>query len=201
MIPRLIKTANLAPVKPGRTTLHEMACAFAEEQFKLKGGMAAHWVVATGPNVAFIETDWQNDNDKDRATYAMREMLMAMGAQAYSFATEAWTAAFASDTMSKAEQDHWMEFSREHGVRSLPPHLRDDVLMVFSHDRAGGVSVARYIVQMRKGKGPNYLGPRIDDEFDGTWTGRMGSLFDPPEERRAAYDNAMREAATTRAKS
>jgi len=199
MIPRLIKTANLAPVKPGRTTLHEMACAFAEEQFKLKGGMPAHWLLATGPHVAFIETDWQSNDDKDRASYAMRETLLAMGGQAYSFTTEAWTAAFLPE-MGEAEQKHWMDFAAEHGVKNLPPHLRDDVLMVFSHDRDGGVSVSRYVVQMRKGKGPNYLGPRIDDEFDGSWTGRMGSLFDSREDREAAYAEAMREVAAARAK-
>lgn len=179
MLPRLIKTENLAPVRPERKILHEMACQFGELQFRQKGGMASVWVMATGPSIAWIETDWQSSREKDVATFAMREMLEATGSQAYSFITEAWVASF--EGLSDAERKHWMDFSNQRGLSALPPHLRDDILMVLSFDRAGGCSMSQYIVQMRKGKGPNYLGPRIDaNASDGLqWAGRMGNLFLP----------------------
>jgi len=178
MIPRIFKTENLAPVRPGRKTLHEMACAFAEEQFKLKGRAPFMWLMATGSNVAWIETNWSDDHEKRASTYLIRDMLQHMHAQAYSFITEAWVGAFTSEKFSADEVKHWTEFSEKHGVSALPPHMRDDVLMIFSYDRDGPANVTRYLVNIRE-RGPNYLGVRVDEEQDLMWSGRMGNLFMP----------------------
>lgn len=193
MLPRLVKTDNLAPIRADRKILHEMACQYGEEQFKLKGGMAALWIVASGPNIAWIETDWKDNREKDIANYAMRQMLDGTAAQAYSFITEAWMMG-TNAKMSEPERKHWLDFSQKHGVRSLPEHMRDDVLMILSFDRKGGCSNTRYVVQMRKGKGPNYLGPRIDEDGLTSWGGRMGNLFKPEQDT----DEIMRKAEAIR---
>jgi len=82
--------------------------------------------------------------------------------------------------MSQAEIDHWTAWSNEHGVRNLPPHMREDIAMVVSNHRDGGTWTSRYLVTDRKGKGPNILGPRADED-DMRLGGRMGNLFGPQE--------------------
>lgn len=179
MLPRVYRTVNLAPLTAGREILHDMACVFAEEQFRLKGQAPHMWLIAVGPHVIWLETNYANDFEKSLATSVVRDFIQMTEAQAYSSLAEVWTAALTPDKMSKAEIDHWSEFSATHGVRNLPPHLRDDALMVLSFDRAGKASSSHYIVQLRHGKGPDYLGPRIDDaDSEATkWTGRMGNMF------------------------
>jgi hypothetical protein len=179
MQPRLYKTANLAPVIADRKALHNVACAFGEEQFKLKGCAPFMWLVAVGSQVAWIETPWEDEREKIMATYAMRDILTVTGAQAYSQMVEAWVCAI-DNRMPEAERKYWTDFTEKHGVRSLPPEMRDDVLIVLSFDCKGGVSTSRYLVNIRP-RGPNYLGPRMDEPESGTleWGGRMGNLFRP----------------------
>lgn len=178
MIPHLRKTENLAPLRPDRAALHEIACAYAEEQFKLKGGCDATWLVAAGAQVAWIETPFEGVRDKQATTAMIRAMLAATGAQAYSYATEAFVAAVQG--MPPGEVKKWLAYANEHGVSALPARMREDVLMVFTHDRGGGVSITRYLVTMRRGKGPNFLGPRVDETDDPTqFAGPMFNLFVP----------------------
>lgn len=180
MIPSVLKSVNLAPVIPDRVMLHEMACGFAEERFSLKGGMDSHWLVAAGSNVAWIETPFETPADKHPATVAIRVLLHTLKAQAYSFVSECWAAAFGPE-MSDEERKHWLAFTDEHGVNALPEHLCDDALMVVSIDRDGGTSMTRYLVTLRHGKGPNFLGPRQDDDgMTGIMSGRMFNLFKSP---------------------
>lgn len=179
MIPHLRKTENLAPLRPDRRALHEIACAYAEDRFRHLGRCDATWLVAVGSQVAWVETPFDGPGDKMTTTILMRGMLAATGAQAYSYVTEAFVASV--QHMPKAEMNHWLKFANEHGVAALPEHMREDVLMVFTHDRAGGASATRYLVTIRKGKGPNFLGPRVDEPIDEAngFAGPMFNLFAP----------------------
>lgn len=178
MTPQIHRTANLAPIIPDRAMLHEMACTYAEEQFKLKGGMEPMWLLAAGFNVAWIKTPFDDAvRSKNVAANMIRAMIAGTGAQAYSFISEVWVAAFLDAQMSRKEQKKWIAFTHEYGVSQLPPELRDDALQVLSCDRAGGHSTSRYLVTLRHGKGLNFLGPRQEEEFTGVG-GRMANLFE-----------------------
>jgi hypothetical protein len=176
MRPVILKTENLAPVSVQRAGLHEMACAFVEERFKLKGRCAPVFATAAETHVAWVECDWANDGEKLASVEMMRITVQATNAHAYSFMTEAWVAAF--DTLKPDEAERWITFCGEHGVSALPGHLRDDVALVLTFDRQGGCSMSRYLVTQRR-RGPNFLGPRVDDDGDTGMTGRMASLFEP----------------------
>lgn len=177
MMPQIRRTANLAPIIPDREMLHQMACIYAEEQFKLNGAIEPTWLIAAGSNMAWVETPFDDPVvSKDRAAHVMRGMLAGTHAQAYSFISEVYVAGFDNERMSKADQEKWIAFASEHGVSALPPELRDDALQVLSHDRGGGYSMSRYLVTLRHGKGLDFLGPHQDEQFSGV-SGRMANLF------------------------
>lgn len=177
MLPNMTKAISLAPVIPDIAIVHDLACRYVEERYALKGGIAATWVIASGANVAFIETEFEDDGpSKDLAAYVMRNVLARYKCQAYSFISEVWQASFKNDE----ERKMWMKHAEYRGVSSLPPEMRDDVAMVLSHDRSGGHMLAKYLVTLREpGKGLNFLGPRMDEsaEFRG-FAGRMSNLFE-----------------------
>lgn len=177
MRPHLLKTETLAPVIPDRAALHEMACGWAEQQFKLKGEAPAMWLVANGSTVVWIDTPWEDNVEKQASTLLIRMMLEKSKAQAYSFVTEVFVGAFGN--LSDEENMRWLAFANKHGVSALPEHLREDGLMIMSHDRDGGLSVSKYLVTLRHGKGPNFLGPRQDETPDGGFAGPMFNLFAP----------------------
>lgn len=175
-MPNMIKVENLAPVIPDAKFLHDMACAYVEEQFGRKGEITPTWIVAAQSSIAFIETEFDDpDLSKDRAVYVMRETVKRYDCQAYSFMSEVWSASFKSDE----EHKQWTSHPDYEGVSSLPPHLRDDKVMIVSHARDGSRLMSTYLVTIRApGRGLNFLGPRVDEDYKGM-SGRMSSLFDP----------------------
>lgn len=180
MIPLLKKTENLAPLRPDRAALHEIACAYAEDRFRHKGECDPTWLVAAGSEVSWVETTFDGPASKDRAVFFIRNALVVSRAQAYSYISEAYVGNIVG--MTEAERKKWLAFATEHGVAALPERMREDVLMVFTHDRAGGASVSRYLVTIRRGgKGLNFLGPRADEPIDEAkgFGGRMFNLFEP----------------------
>ena len=46
------------------------------------------WIIATGTRLAWVETPWENDDEKHRSTFMVRNMMKELGAHAYSFITE-----------------------------------------------------------------------------------------------------------------
>lgn len=182
MTPYLHRTDNLAPIIPNRALLHDMVCTAMEERFGLKGGVEPMWVVACGPSVGWLVTPFEAPGDKRLATMMIRDMLALTGAQAYSFVSECFVASL-GENMTKAERQKWLTFCNENGVSALPASMREDALMVMSHGRDGHASVSRYLVTDRHGKGPNLLGPRVDEDPEGDgMAGPMFNLFMPEQE-------------------
>lgn len=174
MRPHLLKMdTRAAPVE--REALHLLVCAFVEAEFKRKAGdLDPLFVVATGAQIVWLQAGWEDDREKRVTINAVRLTLAGTDAHAYSLVTQAFVASFDS-RMSETERKHWLNFCRLHGVSALPPQLRDDIVMVMSHDRDGGIDVSRYLVTVRE-RGPNLLGPRIDE--DQKLTGMAGQMFD-----------------------
>jgi hypothetical protein len=186
----MFRTANLAPLIPDRAVLHEMACRHCEERYSLKGWIEPTWLIATGSNVAWIETPFTDDGrSKDLAAYIMRGVLERYHVQAYSFISETWMATFKSE----AERQKWKDAGYT-SVESLPPHMRDDMAVIASYDRDGGNSMSKYLVTLRApGRGLNFLGPRQDDTESKGAAGRLFDLFRPEVPIDAALTNDNKE--------
>ena len=71
-------------------------------------------------------------------------------------------AAFNQD-LAKEQFEALMAQVNKHGVCSLPPDLRDDILMISTFDREGIYNMTRFLVTVRK-RGLNFLGPRMDQD-------------------------------------
>lgn len=151
--------------------LHEMAISFAEEEFGRKGQIPFLWLLDLDDEILWIETPWENDAEKDAMVRLMRILLRESKARAYSNMIEAWMAK--ATTLPKDDPNFVMPSDR-------PKSERDDVLMVNSHSRNGDQFQTRYLVTIRK-HGPNFLGPRIDEDFkNGIMEGRMFNLLRDP---------------------
>jgi hypothetical protein len=175
-LPRVVKSENFAPAMLQREALHELAVRYAEEQFARYGGCQSTWLIAAGMRVVWVETPLE---DKDWLAARMRFVLGTIDAHAYSFITEAYvTSTLGMEDKELAKKI--LKQANKHGVRSLPEHLRDDVLMITSFDRDGGVSDSHWLVTVRR-HGLNFLGPRVDrdpSEYDQT-IGRLWNLLAP----------------------
>jgi hypothetical protein len=169
-VPHLLKTLNTAPVAIGRADLHELVVAYGMEQFALKGRCPPTWIIAAGPNIAWFVTDWANEREKALNTGCMRLLMEEVNASSYSLITEAYIA----NVRGKSEE----EIEQIASLADLPSNERDDVLFVTTFDRAGGYNITRFLVTIRQPVGPNFLGPRVDeDEEIGGMQGRMWNLL------------------------
>ena len=146
-MPRLVKSVELPQLS--RSDLHEMAVEHMTAQFDRWGEVTATWLVALGSHVAWFETPWQDAEEKDLHVECMRCLMRALGAHAYTFASEMWA-------------------SKKVDGPELLPQLRDYVLIVATYDRYGGFDGTRFLVTVRQPVGPNFLGPRDDDTLRGT---------------------------------
>jgi hypothetical protein len=167
MKPNLRKLDTL-PAPISREELHELAVAFAVEFHGRKGEVPPTWVMAIGKQIAWLETAWESEFEKDGSVFVAREMMKHTGAHAYSQIVEAWVAAVPSDRPDLAET---LPSDRD-------PSERDDVLLVMTFDRQGGFQGTRFLVTVRR-RGPNLLGPRDDQSFEGMdpLQGRMANLL------------------------
>jgi len=164
MIPKPYKTEKLeAPVT--REALHELAIVWVEEQFSRKGTIPnMMWLFAAGPFVMWLEIDWEDN--RAGYLYAMSQLMKRIEAHAYTIISEAWSAS--TDNLPPDEVQALIDFAEKHGVQALPPHMRDDMLMVTTYDKGGSRLFTRYLVTMRlPGFGLSFLGPRQDEDIGG----------------------------------
>lgn len=167
-MPQLLKVQNTAPVAIARPALHELAVAYSMEQFDLKGRCPPTWIIAAGHNVAWFVTDWEDERQKVMYTGCMAALMAQVSASAYSMVTEAWIAM----VRGKSEE----EIASIGSLADLPDNEREDVLLVSTFDRAGDFDLTRFLVTIRRPIGPNFLGPRVDEEV-GDFRGRMCNLL------------------------
>ena len=163
--PRVFKFDHLAPLVVTRTLLHETAIRFAEEEFARKGEAPFMWLLGCGSRIVWVETPWENDNEKYASVRAIRRMIDGLQCDCYAHMSEAWVA---TGALLPKDEDYVQPSQR-------PKDERDDVLFVASRDRKGESMFTRYLVTIRR-HGLNFLGPRIDEDH-GFAGGIMGNLF------------------------
>jgi hypothetical protein len=156
--------------------LHELAVDHATKTFYTGVEQVEPiWVVYENPHLVWLETAWENQRQKEGVVDIMRDALRRKNMHAYSFISEAYV------SVSKADEP-----IRPPSLR--PRDQRDEVLMVWSFGRAGGVLTSRFLVTPRR-TGPRILGPRDDTMLGGTGdnTGLLWNLFE--KEKPVLYDN------------
>ena len=177
--PELLSTQDLAPVRPTRSFLHNMACKSAEKAFAEEGGLEPFWLIASGTRVLMVGTPWEGTPEKRVSQNFVRLLLEVVGAQAYSFVSETWTAMVTKAELAFRAKMDWID---EHGVLALPPDQREEILMVTSAGRdKGDQHLSRYVINSG-GKKP-WLGIRTD-EADMGGEGPLFNLFQLPVDER-----------------
>ena len=162
--PAIHRFDHMAPVRATREMLHEMAATFAEEQFALKGHAPFMWLLGCGTHITWIETDWEDDDEKERSVAMIRKLAYRTRADCYAFISEAWVSVYKGPVLP-----------RDHPRPSeMPKHLRDDIMFVLSVDRDEH-KTSRWLVTERR-NGPNFLGPRVEME-DMPASGQMLSIL------------------------
>lgn len=161
-----------------RAMLHEMAADYIADGFSRKGEVDAMFILGfPGGRAVWVQTKWENDSEKVLTVHMMKSMMHYSGCDCYAQVSEAWKAS-ENEGMSEADKK-LVETARTTGggLWTLPPHLRDDIVFAMSFDRGGTVYHSHWIVNMRR-HGPNFLGPRIDEQFaEEHWQGRMSNLL------------------------
>lgn len=175
--PYLISTDNLAPLVPTRKLLHDLACESGEKAFRDGIDVPPTWFIATGTRIVVIATPWDDTREKRAAQRLIRILLEVVGAQAYAFISETWTAMVTDPDPAKAKAK--MDWINEHGVVALSRDEREEILLVASSGRkAQDCAMSRYVINSG-GKKP-WLGIRVDEEEAGEHTGPMFGLFQQP---------------------
>jgi hypothetical protein len=154
--------------------LHEMACAFAEEEFKLKGGVPFMWLMGAEDHVLWIETRWDSQVEKELMTRLIGATMQHFWITAYAFISEAWVTS--SHIYPEAEKEKLTKRASR-GLEHFPEQYRDDICMISSFNKDGDARMTQYKVTVRQPLGPNFLGPRIDLELDQHMEGRMWNLL------------------------
>ena len=167
MIPAVVRTDQLAPLKATRAVLHEMAAEFAVEHFERNGYGPFVWLLGCGPRVVWVETNWNNEEEKRHAVSYVRKVARVMHADCYAFVCEAWIAVYKT---AQLKGDY-------PSPRERPKPERDDVMMVISIDKGGGQGNTRWLVTQRR-HGPNFLGPRVDVTDEPFASGRMTNILE-----------------------
>lgn len=166
--PRLIGHQNLGMLI-GRRPLHELAVGYATEQFDRKGECMPTWLIAAGGRIAWFESVWEDEQHKLLHVECMRALMAATSADFYAFITEAYIA----KVEAKSEEE-----LADISLADLPKSERDDALLITTFDRAGGFDLTRFLVTIRRPIGPNFLGPRVDEDSSlGSMEGRMWNLL------------------------
>ena len=164
--PTLYKSESYGPVRVTRQILHETAAKFAEEQFALKGHAPFMWLLGCQTGIVWIETDWEDEREKEASLHFMRETAHTLGADCYACIAEAWVS-----VVPRAE----VEGGRLVQPRNRPKDQREDILFIASGNRTGETGHSRWLVTQRR-RGPNFLGPRVDIE-DEAFTGRFFNIL------------------------
>lgn len=168
MQPRVFKQEHLPGIT--RADLHEMLVAYGMLEFDRRGAAPSMWIIKNGPHIYWIETPWENDREKEASTRLMRDLMRKMGAEAYSFMTEAWVA------VETGSRDELMKRAIT-PPSQRPKNERDDVLLIHTFDKEGASHATRFLVTIRD-NGRNYLGPRDDiTDMEMVPSGRMWNLL------------------------
>jgi len=166
--PRVFKQEHLPGIT--RADLHEIMVAYGMLEFERRGTAPIMWILKNGPHAYWIETPWQSEVEKEASTQILQSLMQKMGAEAYSFMTEAYVAVERATPDGKLPADVVMPSQR-------PKNERDDVLMIHTFDTEGGFDATRFLVTIRD-NGRNYLGPRDDmTDRDMVPSGRMWNLL------------------------
>lgn len=164
--PALFRSDSLAPVVATRPMLHEMAAKFAEEQFAEQGHAPFMWLIGCGSRVVWVETDWEDDNEKDASLQFIRKLARHLGADCYAMMSEAWVS-----VVPRAE----VESDKLVMPRNRPKEQREDILFVASSNTTGETGHSRWLVTQSR-RGPNFLGPRADINNE-AFTGRFFNIL------------------------
>lgn len=160
----LLKEESLAPVRIDRAALHELAVRFAEQEFSRKGEISPTWIIACGKTLVWLVMPWESREEKLLMVPIIEAEMHRRGAHAYSMVTETWTS-------GPAESG-----SESLPPRMMPPDKRDNTMFVSTFDRKGGISDSHWLVTIRR-NGPNFLGPRIDDDAEDGPNGGGGLMW------------------------
>jgi hypothetical protein len=164
MIPQL-KQSEIA-VGLTLADLHEKMVAFGEDQFARKGAAPFLWLIWDGAHLLWIDTPWEDEEEKYLSVSFIKRLMQVCGARMYSFMSEAWEAKVTASEVAS------------HGNRrasEIPG--REDILMIHSHHIDGSYLGTRYKVTIRRPQGPNFLGPRDDQSLTGA-SNVGGDIFD-----------------------
>jgi len=145
--------------------LHEKMVAFGEDIFGRKGEAPSLWLIWDGAHLMWVETLWEDEEEKYLSVAFMKRLMQVCHAKMYSFMSEAWAVSLTSE-----------EFASRGNRQVCEMPGREDVLMIHSHHIDGSYLSSRYKVTIRQPKGPNFLGPR-DDETYRAATNVSGDMF------------------------
>jgi len=162
--PRVFKQEHLPGVT--RADLHEIMVAYGVLEFERRGAAPIMWILKSGPHVYWIETPWGDEIEKEASIRIIHNLVQKMGADCYSFMSEAWISVY---------QGTLEDLEKATPPSEMPASARDDVLMIGTLDKAGGSQTTQFLVTIRD-NGRNYLGPRVDDDTKAA-SGRMWNLF------------------------
>lgn len=189
MLPQIVKRKTLAPgYLQTIDALHEYAVRDAEKTFRKKGQSPFRWFVRNRQRLIVIDSSWENEREKVLSAKFMRYYMLMLGADAYSFVTEAWVA-----IPTEAEVKAYQELDIPPPQPSQHPN-REDALVVTTYDknepkRADGTEafrMTRWAVRYSSGR-PGFGKLLARDNMDHraenmSLGGRMFGLLDPPRE-------------------
>jgi hypothetical protein len=132
--------------------------------FRKNGGVLAMWHAVDGNDEhILIATPWNNDDEKDIASGALRQMFRAKKVKRFAFICEAWTAEVS--TMAEVRE----------GPRPSEHPDRREVLMINAEDREGN-SLSGFFYILRPEHGEATLSPLHMNDYTGM-TGRFTGML------------------------
>src|SRR5688572_25376702 len=147
MQPYVFKNENIPLVD--FNILHEAACRHVEELFARKGEVNPTWILATGSTVLWIETPWEDDQEKAYTIQKMKLIMSIMKVHCYCSISEAWI--FDSESIPEGEErDFWLNHARKNGLVGIPEKYKDDIVGILAFDKEGSFAHSRYKVTIRR---------------------------------------------------
>lgn len=157
--------------------LHELAILWAEDTFDKRGDIPFMWLLDTGKEILWIETQWKDESEKHASFAIIAIICRELNIIGYSVAIEAWVAVETAPKGTTAA-----EISKKKDFRlpsNRPKSERDDVMVVSTIGKNGEQMATRYLVTDRRHK-KNLLGPRVDEwEAGGLFSGNLFEIFQP----------------------
>jgi len=157
---------------PTLRQLFELARDNAVRIFREQGEITPIWhaVPEGGGDHLLIATPWNNDEEKEMALEAIRDMFQEMRVQSYVNIVEAWTVQLQDRVASNEAGPPWPRPS-EHPDRR-------EVVRVTAEDR-NGKSISGQFYILRPELGEAKLSPFHEDPPEMILAGRMSGLLTP----------------------